>query len=36
MTKPISAAISSWMRSISALENSKISPHDLQIKWSWG
>jgi len=31
----MSAAISSCSRSISADVNSKIAPHDLQMKWSW-
>ena len=35
IAKPIPVAISSWSRSISALRNSKISPHATHTKWSW-
>ncbi len=35
ITKPMPRAIVSWIRSISGLLNSKISPHMPQMKWSW-
>ena len=35
IAKPIPVAISSCSRSISALWNSKISPHATHTKWSW-
>src|SRR3972149_433101 len=35
IAKPMPPAISSCNLSISGLENSKIAPHERQMKWSW-